>query len=93
MGGRERAKPMDMRTRFAREAVTGQNGHSRSIEIPTEFRPADLLTEGLHRRQLESCLCRLLGGEDPPWPGLRPLASVGGETTLGWISSWSHVGP
>jgi hypothetical protein len=66
MGGRERAKHIDIRKHFAHEAV--QNGHIRLIKIPTEFQLADLLTKGLHRRQFESCLYSLLG-EDPPSAG------------------------
>jgi hypothetical protein len=66
MGGRERAKHIDIRKHFAHEAV--QNGHIRLIKIPTEFQLADLLTKGLNRRQFERCLYSLLG-EDPPLAG------------------------
>jgi hypothetical protein len=66
MGGRERAKHIDIRKHFAHEAV--QNGHIRLIKIPTEFQLADLLTKGLNRRKFERCLYSLLG-EDPPLAG------------------------
>ena len=68
MGGRERAKHIDIRKHFAHEAV--QNGHIRLIKIPTEFQLADLLTKGLHRRQFESCLYSLLGADPPSADGL-----------------------
>ena len=66
IGGRERAKHIDIRKHFAHEAV--QNGHIRLIKIPTEFQLADLLTKGLNRRKFERCLYSLLG-EDPPLAG------------------------
>ena len=91
MGGRERAKHIDIRKHFAHEAV--QNGHIRLIKIPTEFQLADLLTKGPpspvgELSSQSAWRVPALGG----WLGLRPLASEGGETTE-WISSWSHVGP
>ena len=63
MGGRERAKHIDIRKHFAHEAV--QNGHMRLYKIPTEYQLADLLTKGLQLGQFEKCLYSLLG-EDPP---------------------------
>ena len=68
MGGRERAKHMDIRKHVAHEAV--QTGHIRSIKIPTEFQLAGWLTRGLHRRQFESCLYSLLGADPPSADGL-----------------------
>jgi hypothetical protein len=63
MGGRERAKHMDIRKHFAHEAVQIlQNGHMRLYKIPTEYQLADLLTKALQRGQFERCLYSLLGG-------------------------------
>ena len=45
IGGRERAKHIDIRKHFAHEAV--QNGHMRLYKIPTEYQLADLLTKSL----------------------------------------------
>ena len=63
IGGRERAKHIDIRKHFAHEAV--QNGHMRLYKIPTEYQLADLLTKGLQLAQFEKGLYSLLG-EDPP---------------------------
>ena len=63
MGGRERAKHIDIRKHFAHEAV--QNGHMRLYKISTEYQLADLLTKGLQLAQFEKGLYSLLG-EDPP---------------------------
>jgi len=63
MGGRERAKHIDIRKHFAHEAV--QNGHLRLHKIATEYQLADLLTKPLHRRPFERCLSNLL---DPDMP-------------------------
>ena len=62
MGGRERAKHIDIRKHFAHEAV--RNGHMRLYKIPTEYQLVDLLTKALQRGQFERCLFSLLG-EDP----------------------------
>jgi hypothetical protein len=66
IGGRERAKHIDIRKHFAHEAV--QNGHMRLHKIATEYQLADLLTKPLNRRQFERCLYSLLG-QDPPSAG------------------------
>jgi hypothetical protein len=67
MGGRERAKHIDIPKHFAHEAV--QNGHIRLRMVTfAEFQLADLLAKGLPRRQFEGCLYSLLG-EDPPSAG------------------------
>ena len=63
MGGRERAKHIDIRKHFAHEAV--QNGYMRLYKIPTEYQLADLLTKALQRGQFERCVFSLIGG-DPP---------------------------
>jgi hypothetical protein len=58
IGGRERAKHIDIRKHFAHEAV--QNGHMRLYKIATEFQLADILTKALQLHQFESCLHGLL---------------------------------
>ena len=58
IGGRERAKHIDIRKHFAHEAV--QNGHMRLYKIATEFQLVDILTKALQVHQFESCLHRLL---------------------------------
>jgi hypothetical protein len=85
MGGRERAKHIDIRKHFAHEAV--QNGHMRLYKIPTEFQLADLLTKGLQLAQFEKGLYSLLGRIHRRRTNLRDLGlRRGGETDLGWIS-------
>ena len=64
MGGRERAKHIDIRKHFAHEAV--QNGHMRLHKIATEDQLADILTKPLNRRLFERCLFKLLGQDPPP---------------------------
>ena len=59
LGGRDRAKHIDIRKHFAHEAV--QNGHMRLYQIPTEFQLADIFTKGPFERCLYNLLC-----EDPP---------------------------
>ena len=63
LGGRERAKHIDIRKHFAHEAV--QNGHIWLYQISTEYQLADLLTKPLQLGPFEKCLYSLLG-EDPP---------------------------
>ncbi len=58
MGGRERAKHIDISKHFAHEAV--QNGHMCLFKIPTEYQLADLLTKGLNLIQFEKGLHSLL---------------------------------
>ncbi len=58
IGGRERAKHIDMRKHFAHEAV--QNGHMRLYKIATEFQLAVILTKALQLHQFELCLHGLL---------------------------------
>ena len=58
MGGRERAKHIDIHTHFAHEAV--QIGHMRVYKILTELQLTELLTKALQQHQFESCLHGLL---------------------------------
>ncbi len=49
MGGRERAKHIDISKPFAHEAV--QNGHMHVYKIAAEFQLADMLTKALQLHQ------------------------------------------
>jgi hypothetical protein len=70
LGGRERAKHIDIRKHFAHEAV--QNGHMRLYQIPTEVQLADILTKALQLGPFKKCLYGL-PGEDPPRRADYPL--------------------
>ena len=63
LGGRERAKHIDISKHFAHEVI--QNGHIWLYQISTEHQLADLLTKPLQLGPFERCLYSLLG-EDPP---------------------------
>ncbi len=58
IGGRERAKHIDVRKHLAHQAV--KNGHMRLFKIPRESQLADLLTKTLQRRQFERSFSSLL---------------------------------
>jgi hypothetical protein len=58
IGGRERAKHIDIRKHFAHEVI--QNGHMRLIRVPTEFQLADILTKSLHFPQWQACVAGIL---------------------------------
>jgi hypothetical protein len=59
IGGRERAKHIDIRKHFAHEVI--QNGAMRLIKVPTALQLADILTKGLHLPQVLACVDGLLG--------------------------------
>jgi hypothetical protein len=59
IGGRERAKHIDIRKHFAHEVI--QNGEMRLVKIPTSAQLADILTKGLHLPQVRMCVDGLLG--------------------------------
>jgi hypothetical protein len=59
IGGRERAKQIDIRKHFAHEVI--QNGEMRLIKVPTLALPADILTKGPHLPQSTLCVERILG--------------------------------
>jgi hypothetical protein len=61
IGGRERAKHIDIRKHFAHEAI--QNGYMRLIRVPTSRQLADILTKGLHLPQWQACLEGILRGK------------------------------
>ena len=59
IGGRERAKHIDIRKHFAHEVI--QNGAMRLIKVPTALQLADILTKGLHLPQVQACVDGLFG--------------------------------
>jgi hypothetical protein len=59
IGGRERAKHIDIRKHFAHEVI--QNREMRLVKIPTSAQLADILTKGLHLPQVLMCVDGLLG--------------------------------
>ena len=60
IGGRERAKHIDIRKHFAHEAI--QNRHMRLIRVSTAEQLADIFTKPLPFPQFEKCLMGLMGG-------------------------------
>ncbi len=63
IGGRERAKHIDIHKHFAHEAVC--NGHLRLVRlgVDTSNQLANVLTKGLHPGPMEECLSSILGGK------------------------------
>ena len=59
VGGRERAKHIDIRKHFAHEVI--QNSHMRLIRVPTAEQLADIFTKALPFPQFEKCLMGLMG--------------------------------
>jgi hypothetical protein len=62
IGGRERAKHIDIRKHFAHEAI--QSGHLRLIRVSTADQLADMFTKSLQPRLHSACLSGLLR---KPW--------------------------
>ena len=58
IGGRERAKHIDLRKHFAHEAI--QNGHLRLIRVDTADQLADIFTKSLQPRLHAACLSGIL---------------------------------
>ena len=54
IGGRERAKHIDIRKHFAHEVI--QIGEMRLVRVPTSSQLADILTKGLHYPQWKACV-------------------------------------
>ena len=54
IGGRERAKHIEIRKHFAHETI--QSGHMRLVRVPTASQLADILTKGLHAPQWQPCV-------------------------------------
>jgi hypothetical protein len=59
IGGRERAKHIDIRKHFAHEVI--QNGNMRLVRVATAFQLADIFTKGLHYPQWKACVEGILG--------------------------------
>ncbi len=64
IGGRERAKHIDIRKHYAHEVI--QNRHMRLIRVPTDEQLADIFTKALPFPQFERCLMGLMSGELKP---------------------------
>jgi hypothetical protein len=59
IGGRERAKHIDIRKHFAHEVI--QNGKVRLVRVPTASQLADVFTKPLHYPQWKACVEDILG--------------------------------
>ncbi len=59
IGGRERAKHIDIRKHFAHEVI--QNGKMRLVRVPTSSQLADVFTKALHYAQWKACVEGILG--------------------------------
>ena len=59
IGGRERAKHIDIRKHFAHETI--KNGHMILKKVATTAKLADLMTKGVKLSQWEMCTKGLLG--------------------------------
>jgi hypothetical protein len=64
IGGRERAKHIDIRKHFAHEVI--QNGAMLLVKVPTAHQMADILTKGLHLPQVLACANGLLERKSGP---------------------------
>ena len=62
IGGRERAKHIDLRKHFAHEAV--QNGEIILYKVPTRDQLADILTKGLSKMPFDHCMAGLFGAPE-----------------------------
>ena len=63
IGGRERAKHIDIRKYYAHDAV--QNGYLRLLKVATTDQLADALTKSLQPGPFASCISGIHGR---PWP-------------------------
>ncbi len=54
IGGRERAKPIDVRRHLAHEVI--HNGAKRLVKVSTSAQLADILIKGLHLPQSPMCV-------------------------------------
>ncbi len=64
IGGRERAKHIDIHKHLAHEVI--QNRQMRVIRVPTDEHWADIFTKALPFPQFEQCLMGLMGGDLNP---------------------------
>jgi hypothetical protein len=87
IGGRERAKHIDIRKHFAHEVI--QNGEMRLVRVPTSSQLADILANGLHYPQWQACVEGILSKKVKLTQGTPVLKR-------GWIAKAyksSHVAP
>jgi hypothetical protein len=61
IGGRERAKHIDIRKHFAHEVI--QNGHIKLVRVSTTSQLADIVTKPLHYPQYLACVAGILGSK------------------------------
>ncbi len=59
IGGRERAKHIDIQKHFAHEVI--QNGEMLLVRVPTASQLADIFTKGLNFPQWQACVEGILG--------------------------------
>jgi hypothetical protein len=88
IGGRERAKQIEIRKHFAHEAI--QNGPMRLILVLTSRQLADILTKGVHVPQWQSCVEGTLRSRLVK-DSYAASALKRGRATAAFMSS--HVGP
>ena len=103
IGGRERAKHIDIRKHFAHETI--QNRQMRLIKVETSSQLADIFTKPLQLQQFIACRDGLLTGQrGQVLPPRGPCDSGGGKKSpssrvRGWMlrtadsQGSSHVGP
>ena len=75
IGGRERAKHIDIRKHFAHEAI--RNGHMTMVKVSTTSQLADIMTKGVKADQWEMCVSGLLG--QPLIPSNKTIMAQEGE--------------
>ena len=75
IGGRERAKHIDIRKHFAHEAI--KNGHLILKKIPTTLQLADIMTKGVKQPQWEMCMVGMLG--KPLVPSIQTVVAQEGK--------------
>ena len=75
IGGRERAKHIDIRKHFAHEAI--RNGHMTMVKVSTTSQLADIMTKGVKSDQWEMCISGLLG--QPLIPTSKTVMAQEGE--------------
>ncbi len=63
IGGRERAKHIDISKHFALAHEVIQNRHMRLIRVPTDKQLADIFTKALPFPQFGRCLMGLMSGD------------------------------
>jgi hypothetical protein len=61
IGGRERAKQIDIRKHFAHEVI--QNGHICLVRVDTAHQLADVFNKSLQPAQFAACMSGILRGQ------------------------------